>query len=192
MAVRFAPWLFRLRPPAEGEVAEPAKDALVNLPHRMVFAVATMEEVIVYDTQDLGKPVAVVGGLHLATLTDIAWLREDAPGGGGPSASKFLHRIVVSSSDGFCSVITFDEGELGEALPEEEYPVEMTLAAQSARGDAGLAATDGTAVVAPQATAMEVDAVAAAAAAKRAQQSVLQDNSNGEKPAKRRIAPVAM
>jgi len=122
VAVRFAPWLFALRPPGEG-AAEAAKDALVNLPHRMVFAVATMEEVIVYDTQDLGKPVAVVGGLHLATLTDIAWVRERSPTAAGGGAiekpMQYVHRIVVSSSDGFCSIATCGAGELGERVPED-------------------------------------------------------------------------
>lgn len=45
-----------------------------DLPYRMVFAVASVETVIVYDTSG-GAPLAVLGGLHFeaAPITDIAW-----------------------------------------------------------------------------------------------------------------------
>ena len=45
-----------------------------DLPYRMVFAVATVETVIIYDTTGQ-QPLAVLGGLHFeaAPITDIAW-----------------------------------------------------------------------------------------------------------------------
>jgi chromatin assembly factor 1 subunit B len=45
---------------------------MVGLPHRTVFAVATLSAVIVYDTEQQ-FPVAMVGNLHYDKLTDIAW-----------------------------------------------------------------------------------------------------------------------
>jgi chromatin assembly factor 1 subunit B len=42
------------------------------LPYRMVYAVATQDAVLVYDTQQT-TPICVVSNLHLATFTDLAW-----------------------------------------------------------------------------------------------------------------------
>ena len=96
--------------------AEPAADAAVtvepapdfDLPYRVVFAVCTTDTVAVYDT-GADAPVAFVSGLHYATITDAAW---------SPCGLK----LVVSSSDGYCSALTFTEAELGRALAPEEVP----------------------------------------------------------------------
>ena len=85
---------------------EPAPD--FDLPYRVVFAVCTTDTVAVYDT-GADAPVAFVSGLHYATITDAAW---------SPCGLK----LVVSSSDGYCSALTFTEAELGRALAPEEVP----------------------------------------------------------------------
>ena len=54
-------------------------------------------------TTDKLEPLAVVKNIHFARLTDLSW----SPDG------KVL---VTSSTDGYCSLITFDDGELGEIL----------------------------------------------------------------------------
>ena len=74
----------------------------------MVFAVCTTDTVAVYDTTK-ETPVAFVSGLHYATITDAAW---------SPCGMK----LVVSSSDGYCSALTFTESELGRVLAPEEVP----------------------------------------------------------------------
>jgi chromatin assembly factor 1 subunit B len=43
------------------------------LPYRMVYAVATQDAVLVYDTQQQ-TPLCVVSNLHFATFTDLTWL----------------------------------------------------------------------------------------------------------------------
>ena len=68
----------------------------------------TTDTVAVYDT-GADAPVAFVSGLHYATITDAAW---------SPCGLK----LVVSSSDGYCSALTFTEAELGRALAPEEVP----------------------------------------------------------------------
>ena len=80
----------------------------IDLPYRVLFAVCTTDTVTVYDTSE-EKPVAFVGGLHYAAITDAAWSPDGAA-------------LVVSSSDGYCSVIKFEEGELGRVLAAEEAP----------------------------------------------------------------------
>lgn len=42
------------------------------LPYRMVYAVATQDAVLLYDTQQT-TPICVVSNLHLATFTDLSW-----------------------------------------------------------------------------------------------------------------------
>lgn len=42
------------------------------LPYRMVYAVATQDSVLLYDTQQT-TPICIVSNLHLATFTDLAW-----------------------------------------------------------------------------------------------------------------------
>ncbi|EOD03923.1 hypothetical protein EMIHUDRAFT_221726 [Emiliania huxleyi CCMP1516] len=63
---------------------------------------------IVYDSQQR-TPLLVASGMHYAALTDLAWL----PAGRG---------LIVSSADGFCSILLLAPGALGEPLPEEELP----------------------------------------------------------------------
>lgn len=43
-----------------------------SLPYRMVYAVATQDAVLLYDTQQQ-TPICIVSNLHCATFTDLAW-----------------------------------------------------------------------------------------------------------------------
>lgn len=43
-----------------------------KLPYRIVFAVATLSSLYVYDTES-STPIAILAGLHYAAVTDIAW-----------------------------------------------------------------------------------------------------------------------
>ena len=122
VAVRFCPIIFELTD------IHPKKPALpIDLPYRMVFAIATKDSVVVYDTQaspdcscgpcllasgylgDRGfeyvqlefmlmrvlpslqtaQPLVLLGGLHMETITDLAW---------APDARL----LAVSSRDGYC------------------------------------------------------------------------------------------
>lgn len=42
------------------------------MPYRLVFAVATLDSLIIYDTQRCG-PIVIFAGIHYAAITDIAW-----------------------------------------------------------------------------------------------------------------------
>lgn len=111
IAVKFCPVFFRLRPIKRKDCPK-TKDSTVQpwemyqtafcLPYRMIYAVATQNAVMLYDTQQTA-PFGRVCNIHYAGLTDLAW----SPDG---------RILFVSSSDGFCSIITFSEGELGEVL----------------------------------------------------------------------------
>ncbi|GAB1597834.1 chromatin assembly factor 1 subunit B-like, partial [Argonauta hians] len=70
------------------------------LPYRMVFAVATEDSILIYDTQQ-SCPFALVKNVHYHQLSDLTW-------------SKDGDILVVSSTDGFCSIVTFEKGEIGE------------------------------------------------------------------------------
>lgn len=77
---------------------------MFSLPYRIVFAVGTEDSVLFYDTQQQ-MPFAHVSNIHYHQISDLAW----SPDG------KFL---LVSSTDGYCTIITFDDGELGVPYSE--------------------------------------------------------------------------
>ncbi|KAJ1405059.1 WD40/YVTN repeat-like-containing domain superfamily [Sesbania bispinosa] len=98
VAVRFCPILFNLR--------GTNSDGLFKLPYRIIFAVATLNSLYIYDTEST-SPIAILAGLHYASVTDITW-------------SSDAHYLALSSQDGFCSLVEFENGELGSpfSLPE--------------------------------------------------------------------------
>ncbi|KAF4125094.1 chromatin assembly factor 1 subunit B [Geosmithia morbida] len=79
-----------------------------SLNYRIIYAVATQDSVLLYDTQQK-TPICVVSNLHCATFTDLAWSSDGLT-------------LMVSSSDGFCSSLSFAPGELGEVFKGEIGP----------------------------------------------------------------------
>jgi hypothetical protein len=74
--------------------------AASGLPYRSVFAVLTLDSVLVYDTYH-SRPLSIVRGLHYAGLTDCTWSKDGL-------------NLLVSSTDGYISVLSFSPGELGD------------------------------------------------------------------------------
>lgn len=56
----------------DANAATPGPKPAFSLPYRMVYAVATQDSVLLYDTQQK-TPICVVSNLHCATFTDLAW-----------------------------------------------------------------------------------------------------------------------
>ncbi len=52
--------------------ATPGPKSTFAMSHRMIYAVATQDSVLLYDTQQQ-TPICVVSNLHCATFTDLAW-----------------------------------------------------------------------------------------------------------------------
>ncbi|KAL8393511.1 hypothetical protein RB595_003311 [Gaeumannomyces hyphopodioides] len=80
--------------------ATPGPKSTFALPYRMIYAVATQDSVLLYDTQQQ-TPLCIVSNLHCATFTDLAWSRDGLT-------------LLISSSDGFCSTLSFSPNELGQ------------------------------------------------------------------------------
>lgn len=101
--------------PARYKLLENGGDMNVfNLSYRMLFAIATQDSILVYDTQRLNC-VAVVTSIHYAVITDIAWSSD------GKS-------IFVSSNDGFisCAVLSNElVGEIEGGFEVEELEMVM-------------------------------------------------------------------
>lgn len=76
-----------------------SKKPVFALPYKMVFAVATQDSVIVYDTEHL-QPLGLVSNLHYLTITDLCWEQDGL-------------LILVSSAEGFCSAIMFEPDTFG-------------------------------------------------------------------------------
>ncbi|XP_053733345.1 chromatin assembly factor 1 subunit B [Synchiropus splendidus] len=101
LAVRCCPVYFELRS-RTGE--DGCSQNVLQLPYRMVFAVASEDSVLLYDTQQT-LPFGLVSNIHYHTLSDLSWSGD----------GSFL---AVSSTDGYCSFLSFAPGELGTPLKE--------------------------------------------------------------------------
>lgn len=100
LVVRFCPVFFKLRTSvADGDQSN-IEEPPISLPYKMVFAVATQRAILLYDTQH-GSPFAHISNIHYARLSDLTW----SPDG---------RVLAASSTDGYCSLITFSDKELGE------------------------------------------------------------------------------
>jgi chromatin assembly factor 1 subunit B len=97
----------------------PGPKPAFSLPYRMVYAVATQDSVLLYDTQQK-TPICVVSNLHCATFTDLAWSSDGLT-------------LMISSSDGFCSTLSFAAGELGEIYKGEVGPPKPQATASSSQ-----------------------------------------------------------
>lgn len=102
--IRFCPLLLKLK-----ERNDEDPPALIDLPYRMVFAVATIDHVLIYTTQSI-YPLSIVKNLHYDSINDLAWMNNQM--------------LAIGSSDGFCSFIDFAEDFIGERLPldSEQMP----------------------------------------------------------------------
>ncbi|KAL2241240.1 UNVERIFIED_CONTAM: Chromatin assembly factor 1 subunit FAS2 [Sesamum indicum] len=105
VAIRFCPLTFSLR----GSNTSP----FFKLPYRLIFAVATLNSLYIYDTESI-QPIVIVAGVHYAAITDIAW-------------SPIGNYLVLSSQDGYCTLLEFENQELGSPMSLsdliEEKPV---------------------------------------------------------------------
>jgi len=77
----------------------------LNLPYRSIFAVLTVDSILIYDTVH-SSPLCIAKNLHYAGLTDCSWSSDG-------------HHLVVSSTDGYISMISFEDGELGHVYVDE-------------------------------------------------------------------------
>ncbi|KAM0335379.1 hypothetical protein ACHAQA_000424 [Verticillium albo-atrum] len=188
-----------VRQSTETPVATPGPKAAFALPYRMVYAVGTQDSVLLYDTQQQ-TPICIVSNLHLATFTDLAWSSDGLT-------------LLITSSDGFCSTLSFSPGELGQVYqgevptPKNPSPARSnstsSIATQSSAAQPGvttnpslivgsipsIAATNsGKVTGVPMTTPPETPGTAASQVS-----GVKREASEGEKdgsqPKKRRIAP---
>lgn len=111
--IKFNPYLYK-------KTTDQGKVPLLDLPYRMIFAVATIDQIMIYAT-DQQTPIAVVGSIHYAPINDLAWCSNEM--------------LVACSSDGYCSIVTVkDKRLLGERMPNESIEDE-TLKLQYANND---------------------------------------------------------
>ncbi|UCS21788.1 uncharacterized protein HLK63_J06391 [Nakaseomyces glabratus] len=79
----------------------------VDLPYKLVFAIATINQVIFYDTENI-EPISIVSNLHYTPLTDLTW----SPRG---------DMVMVSSTDGFCSAISINTAVFGRRTKKPSF-----------------------------------------------------------------------
>ncbi|EFA78440.1 hypothetical protein PPL_09092 [Heterostelium album PN500] len=108
LTVKFNPIIYRLDKDKTSQLSD------IN--YKMIFAIATSETIILYDTQSL-QPILVISDIHYAPITDMCWTHDGSI-------------LMVTSQDGFCSYLAFQPNELGIPLEEENWPESMKEAKQ--------------------------------------------------------------
>merc|ERR1712029_718999 len=86
------------------------------------MGIATKNKIVFYDTQQ-AEPFARVSNIHYVSLNDLAWSCDG-------------NMLVVSSTDGFCSVIKFLPDEIGTVYSDEDADLEPLMALDDAEDDA--------------------------------------------------------
>jgi hypothetical protein len=87
------------------------------LPYRCIIAVLTHDSILIYDTVH-STPLAIFRGLHYANLTHAVWSADG-------------HSLVVSSSDGYVSLLRFEKGELGQVYHHQQQRPSSTLSSST-------------------------------------------------------------
>lgn len=110
--VKFNPYLYaKQAPKLDKQGAE--IPALIDLPYRIVFAVATTDQILLYSTDSI-VPLAIVSNIHYAPINDMCWQGNT--------------RLVACSSDGYCSVVSFAKEDahnlVGTRLQNEKIECE--------------------------------------------------------------------
>jgi len=102
VAVRCNPVLFK---------NQDSGSKLFDIAYRIVFAIATTDSVCVYHTQSIHL-IAISRHFHKLALTDLTWSQDG-------------YALGISSSDGYCSFMTFTKKDLGEPLESQELKLAM-------------------------------------------------------------------
>ena len=166
--VAFSPKVFKLRGVKNDDESVASTNPFRGLKHRCIFCVCTIDGAMVYDTE-VASPVAVISNAHYAAVTCATWSADG-------------RTLVLSSKDGFCSFVRFDEGEFGEEVEMLKLPAETEVVEEGNKENATI---NGTAAAKKpdQAT---VDALFAN------NKSSAEDTNKGVAQTGRRITPVAM
>ena len=75
--------------------------------YSMILAVASQDSVLVYDVQKQ-TPVFIFGNIHFATITDLSWSSDGL-------------KLMISSNDGFCSIVSFEHSDFGVVLDTQGH-----------------------------------------------------------------------
>ncbi|SMN20500.1 similar to Saccharomyces cerevisiae YML102W CAC2 Component of the chromatin assembly complex (with Rlf2p and Msi1p) that assembles newly synthesized histones onto recently replicated DNA [Maudiozyma saulgeensis] len=82
-----------------------SKSQFIDLPYKLIFAIATSNELLIFDTEN-NVPISVVGNMHYTPLTDLNWSDDGT-------------LLMVSSTDGFCSYVSVDSSLFGEKIDND-------------------------------------------------------------------------
>ncbi|KAG7382774.1 Chromatin assembly factor 1 subunit B [Phytophthora pseudosyringae] len=108
LAVRCSPLLYEQRRQVDQTEGSPVPN-LFKTEYRSVFAVITLDAVVIYDTQQ-AHPICTIKGLHYADLTDATWTADG-------------QTLSISSTDGYISFIHFEAGFFGTSISRKDQLV---------------------------------------------------------------------
>ncbi|CAK9295836.1 unnamed protein product [Gordionus sp. m RMFG-2023] len=106
--VKCCPIIFKLR-----NLANPQNTCYINLPYRIVFAIACDNALSIHDTQQL-SPILMIKDLHYWWISDLSWSRDGLT-------------LIATSTDGYLSIINFEKFELGEPYSTTDITINKCL-----------------------------------------------------------------
>lgn len=117
LCARFSPVVYKLRK---------TETNFWDTPYRIVFAIATSRSILIYDSQQ-STPIGYASQIHLARITDLAWSSDGC-------------LLMITSYDGYSTLITFEKNEFGEVYteplidPTKAKVEEVTIDSSNANG----------------------------------------------------------
>jgi hypothetical protein len=162
------------------------KSTQMNQQHKSVWAIATSDSILVYHSESPETPMLVASDLHYFSITDLAWSHDG-------------RWLIASSRDGFCTIVSFAAGELGEVVKKDILPQSAPADATAATPRAAIETSETSVTEAVALSAESVSVVAAPAEVLNVleppslEESTVRDGpAAAEPPKKKRIAPTLL
>lgn len=76
-----------------------------SLPYRIIYAVVSQDTLVIFDSQS-NKALFGASSMHFGTITDLAWSSDGLT-------------LILSATDGFCTLVQFDSIELGIPIDQD-------------------------------------------------------------------------
>lgn len=168
IVVRFCPTVFARR--------DNAKPNPLGLSYRVLFAVATTDSLLLYDSDDLSSPVSSASGLHYCSISDVCW-------------SPCGRYVLASSLDGYVTIGRIPDSVLSAAVDMPAlYSVPMSPPPSSA--GASVAAADVAGGDVPSGADVELLELAPPKPQREAAKLPVDADAEAPVTKKRRIAPI--
>jgi WD40 repeat protein len=156
-----------------------SKSTQMNQQHKSVWAIATSDSIFVYNSENPETPMLVASDLHYFSITDLAWSHDG-------------RWLIASSRDGFCTIVSFAAGELGEVVKKDILPPSLPADATSATPRVAIETSEASVTEAVSAANASAEVLNILEPPSLEESTVRDGAATAEPPKKKRIAPTLL